>query len=363
MRPGWKTVGASGGLGGRPVPNDPKTRLFLGGGGGSGDDYMGKSGEGGSGGGLIFIDADRITGSGTIRADGDAGGTASGNGSGGGGGGAGGTVILAAENGIDGVSVSASGGGGSQDGTSANASGPGGPGGGGGFIGRHPGVQVPAASTAGRAALRHRAPWSPSRPTAPARAQQACGSTPQLALWRRAVLLGGRSLRHLDRFASPGNGRRSADAHVTVQNQGPSYTGNVLLRLTLPPLVRLSTPSPRLYLPAQWAEVLCRLSNLPVGTAPAIAITVQPAQGRHDDLRRHRIGPSTDTVPENNQANLTVMNTLPLYARPAGGGTGCAAIPVGGGRPQVALWLSWRLFWRPLRRRRRRQGQGRQPVA
>ena len=51
---------------GASVPNDPAARLFLGGGGGSGDDYKSQSGVGGRGGGLIFIDATAISGTGMI---------------------------------------------------------------------------------------------------------------------------------------------------------------------------------------------------------------------------------------------------------------------------------------------------------
>ncbi len=351
-----------GGLGGRPVPNDPKARLFLGGGGGSGDDYRAMSGEGGSGGGLIFIDADRISGSGSILADGDSGGTASGNSSGGGGGGAGGTVILAAENGIDGVSVSASGGsGGSQDGTSANASGPGG-GGGGGFISTPPGVQVPRSvdgglggttassamlafpangATAGAAGLRLDTAVGPY------------GGAPYCSVADLSVTL----------TASPAqaSGVDPLLLTLTVQNLGPSYTGNVLLRLTLPPLVRyIDTQSPGFTCQPSGQEVLCRLSNLPVGTAPAVVVTLQPAQGESAMTFGATVSaPSTDTVPDNNQATLTVMNAMPLYARPAGGGFSCATIPGGqGGATAGGFFALLAPLLSVLFGRRRRRAQG-----
>lgn len=48
---GWGQDGRRerGGLGGCPLPNDENSRLFLGGGGGSGDDYGSQSGMGGRG--------------------------------------------------------------------------------------------------------------------------------------------------------------------------------------------------------------------------------------------------------------------------------------------------------------------------
>ncbi|MCX7626557.1 MAG: hypothetical protein N2Z21_10185, partial [Candidatus Sumerlaeaceae bacterium] len=80
-----------GGLGGRPVPNNPASRLFFGGGGGAGDGDDSVAGRGGNGGGLVFIMAGRIEGSGQILSNGEAGGwsgeAAITDGAGGGGGG------------------------------------------------------------------------------------------------------------------------------------------------------------------------------------------------------------------------------------------------------------------------------------
>lgn len=129
-----------GGLGGHPVDNDPRTRLFAGGGGGAGDGNNGHAARGGNGGGIVLLIADSITGSGQIRANGEAGessnstlgGSASGDAPGGGGGG--GTVILHGTT-ISGVSVQARGGvGGNQIISNGNeCEGPGG-GGGGGYV-------------------------------------------------------------------------------------------------------------------------------------------------------------------------------------------------------------------------------------
>jgi hypothetical protein len=319
-----------GGLGGRPVPNDPKSRVYLGGGGGAGDDFMSASGAGGNGGGLIFIDADRITGSGTIVADGEDGLSAAGNSSGGGGGGAGGTVILAAIKGVDGVTVTANGGsGGGQSGATANASGPGG-GGGGGYISTGPGLQVVrtvAGGAAGTTASSAMAafPVNGASEGAPGSITDTAvgpyGGAPYCSVADLSVSM----------TASPtqASGIDPLKLTLTVQNLGPSYTGNVLLRLTLPPLVRfLDVVAPDWTCQGSAQEVLCRLASLPVGPVGAVVVTVQPAQGEAAMTFDATVtAPSTDTAPDNNRAVLTVTNTLPLYARPAGGGFSCAAAP------------------------------------
>lgn len=123
-----------GGLGGRPVNNDPSSKLFLGGGGGAGDGNNNAANDGANGGGLIFLLADKVTGSGNIQASGaDAEPTKSGHNDGPGGGGGGGTIVIKA-NQVSGVTLYADGGnGGNQLITNNESEGPGG-GGGGGFI-------------------------------------------------------------------------------------------------------------------------------------------------------------------------------------------------------------------------------------
>jgi uncharacterized repeat protein (TIGR01451 family)/uncharacterized protein (TIGR03382 family) len=123
-----------GGFGGRPVPNDPGTRLFLGGGGGAGDSNNGTGGTGGRGGGLVWVVADAVSGTGRITANGQNGVDTTGAGNDApGGGGAGGTVVVAARA-LSGVIIDANGGrGGIQNIATNEAEGPGG-GGGGGFI-------------------------------------------------------------------------------------------------------------------------------------------------------------------------------------------------------------------------------------
>jgi len=347
-----------GGLGGRPVPNDPTARVFLGGGGGAGDDYMDQSGAGGRGGGLIFIDADQITGSGTIIADGEAGGAARSNSSGAGGGGGGGSVILASVRGIDGISIRATGGdGGLQAGATSSASGPGG-GGGGGYISTAPGVQATRSAAGGLGGTTESAamvafPANGASDGAPGIvADTAVGpyaGAPFCAVADLSVAL----------TASPSqaSGLDPLTLRVAVQNLGPSYTGNVLVRLTLPKLVRyIDTSTQDFACQPSGQEVLCRLANLPVGSAPAIDVIVQPAQGESTMTFEATVSaPSSDLVPDNNRATLSVSNPMPVYARPAGGGLSCAAArggdsAIGTGGVLLAAWALWR------RRRRGTQG-------
>ena len=104
------------GQGGYPLSNSGGTKLFMGGGGGAGHLNSGTlSTGGGAGGGIVFLIADELVSNGNfIRADGTAGGAAVGDGASGGG--AGGTVVLAINQYLDAVQVSAAGGnGGTED--------------------------------------------------------------------------------------------------------------------------------------------------------------------------------------------------------------------------------------------------------
>lgn len=139
-----------GGRGGRPL--DYSTgRLFLGGGGGAGDQDNGFGGVGGAGGGLIYLlGYGTVSGTGSIVSNGDNGvqatGTPANNSSfagqdGAGGGGAGGTIILNSTGTLSGVTLNANGGNGGNQNivkgsfvfTVNGAEGPGG-GGSGGYI-------------------------------------------------------------------------------------------------------------------------------------------------------------------------------------------------------------------------------------
>lgn len=127
-----------GGLGGRPLANNPSTtgdtRLFFGGGGGAGDGNNGAASAGANGGGLVYVIATAVAGSGNLQANGAAATpTVPGHNDGPGGGGGGGSVVLVAP-GAGALSFAASGGqGGNQLITVVESEGPGG-GGGGGFI-------------------------------------------------------------------------------------------------------------------------------------------------------------------------------------------------------------------------------------
>ncbi|MBM7114307.1 tandem-95 repeat protein [Archangium primigenium] len=131
---------AHGGLGGRPLPNDPAVRVFLGGGGGAGDANDNAGGAGGRGGGLVWLAALQVTGSGSIVANGQDGASTTGSHNDApGGGGAGGSVVVAVDS-LEGIVISANGGrGGTQLITTPEAEGPGG-GGGGGYIATSGGV-------------------------------------------------------------------------------------------------------------------------------------------------------------------------------------------------------------------------------
>lgn len=132
-----------GGLGGRPLDGiDPQERLFVGGGGGAGDRSGAitaqTTGRGGAGGGLVYVVAASIQGSGSLAAHGEPGESTwiSDANQGAGGGGAGGSVVTRAVH-WQGLQMTAQGGvGGNQTATSPasiEADGPGG-GGGGGYI-------------------------------------------------------------------------------------------------------------------------------------------------------------------------------------------------------------------------------------
>jgi uncharacterized repeat protein (TIGR01451 family) len=143
LAPGSGTWGGNsrrerGGFGGRPLANNASiaanTRLFLGGGGGAGDSNNGAGSAGARGGGLVFVVAGTVSGSGQIVADGaTATNSVPGHNDAPGGGGAGGSIVVSAVS-ASGVALLARGGnGGNQLITNAESEGPGG-GGGGGYI-------------------------------------------------------------------------------------------------------------------------------------------------------------------------------------------------------------------------------------
>ncbi len=118
-----------GGLGGAPLLYVPLHGLLMGGGGAAGDDNNGVPlPSGGAGGGVVFVRARSMSGSGTIAARGATGLQAPGN-DGSGGGGAGGGIVIVAETSLNGVVLRAEGGPG------GSLTGAGGGGGSGGVVG------------------------------------------------------------------------------------------------------------------------------------------------------------------------------------------------------------------------------------
>jgi len=138
----WQSNGATGGFGGAPFYNSPG-RVVAGGGGGAGarNNSSGIASSGAAGGGIVLIRAGRLTGTGTITANGAAAFNTTANDGGGGGGAGGSIVILAHGGGLGGLTLQATGGrGGNAWSTQAPGAtypgerhGPGG-GGGGGYI-------------------------------------------------------------------------------------------------------------------------------------------------------------------------------------------------------------------------------------
>ena len=118
-----------GGLGGGALSFSALTRLALGGGGGAGHSTGGPGSNGGRGGGIVFIRASRMIGSGMVAANGQSA-SSGGIDDGAGGGGAGGTIYLRfSDGGVVCNSVTANGGDGGS--SAAGGRGPGGGGGGG----------------------------------------------------------------------------------------------------------------------------------------------------------------------------------------------------------------------------------------
>lgn len=331
-----------GGLGGRPVPNDPTARLFLGGGGGGGDDYLSTSGAGGSGGGLVFIDARSVSGSGKIAANGQNGQSATTTSSGAGGGGGGGTIVVAASTSIDGITVLANGAdGGNQTGVTATAAGPGG-GGGGGYISisqsqtvvpvANPGLGGTTTSTdmtkfprngatdggQGQVILSALGPYAGAPYCSIADLAITMTATPQTA-------------HEIDPF----------QLALAVENLGPGISGNAEVALDIAPGVKIQNIDAQNWSCRQSTkQLICKLSTLAVGDAPVITVTLTPSLGQMSMPFTATVSaPTTDLAMDNNTASLTVDNPAPLVARPAGGGFGCT---VQGSTPTATgsgLWM------------------------
>ncbi len=331
-----------GGLGGRPVPNDPTSRLFLGGGGGGGDDYQGTAGVGGVGGGLVFIDARSLTGSGKIAASGSRGAAATATSSGAGGGGGGGTIVVATSTGVDGVTVIANGAdGGNQTAATTAAAGPGG-GGGGGYVTLAPSATVTTQVNGGVGGTTASTdmvafPRNGASDGAPGQIVQT-----QLGPYAGAPYCSIADL-SLTMSATPTQAHEidpfQIDIHVT--NNGPGLSGNVQMALDLPSGVRVQNIAAQNWSCRQTTkQLICKLATLQIGPAPVISLTLVPALGQTTlPFAAAVSAPTTDPNADNDKASLTLDNASPLFARPAGGGFGCSTTP-GSSVPGVqGLWL------------------------
>lgn len=328
-----------GGLGGRPVPNDPRARLFLGGGGGSGDDYLSTSGAGGAGGGLIYLLAERVSGSGVLLANGSKGGSTTATvQAGAGGGGAGGTVIVAADS-MQGVRVQATGGiGGTQGYKSPPAAGPGG-GGGGGYVALPPSTNVSVTVSGGKSGTSL--------------------SDSMIAFQQNGATDGGAGVREVldTTMSSPPGFCSDTDLAVTlstepqegqsevvkvfakVENRGPGAVVAATLLFELPADVEVvATESERFTCTPDARGQSCRISGLPAGSADSLTLSLRPAFGALAVSGLATLSAELeDPVPENNSGVFVIE--LGTSVRGTGGGLGCAVSSQSGGRNGV-----WFLF-------------------
>lgn len=330
-----------GGLGGRPVPNDPTARLFLGGGGGAGDDYQSTSGVGGAGGGLVFVDARTITGSGKISANGNKGLPATTSGSGAGGGGGGGSIVIATSTSIDGVTLVANGAdGGSQTAATAAAAGPGG-GGGGGYVTLSPSTTVTTQANGGSGGT-----TASTDMLAFPRNGASDGSLGQIVQTQLGPYAGAPYCSIADlsltMSATPSVAHEIDPFQlvVNVQNLGPGLSGNVQVAIDLPTGIKVQNIDAQNWSCRQTTrQMICKLATLPITQAPQIALTLIPALGATSLAFSATVSaPTTDPNLDNNSASVTMDNPAPLVARPAGGGFGCTMTTGTAGTSSTALW-------------------------
>lgn len=341
-----------GGLGGRPVANDPKQSLFFGGGGGGGDNYQSAGGAGGSGGGLVLLIAGEIAGTGFVRADGAIGGSIPDKIGGGGGGGGGGTIVIVGEA-VGGVSLSASGGsGGSVQVSALDASGPGG-GGGGGFIATPPG------SSATRSADGARYGVSTAGPMQAFPANGATAGKEGQVVTLDAVPFGGIPFCttadlaiDLSGSGSPAARRNPSPYKITVTNLGPSRSSEVEVTLKLPATAEILAVDPQGWTcTIEDSHLHCSGRDLRAGEVGEITLTARPplsaTAGLGTALVRAR---SVDPNASNNTDDDSLDITEPLSAHALGGGLACG---LSGGTPPAAAHGSGLLLLLLLLTRRR----------
>ena len=316
-----------GGLGGRPVPNDPQSRLFLGGGGGAGDDFQSKSGRGGQGGGLVFLAANGLSGHGRIAANGEDGGPAESTTGGGGGGGAGGTLLIGGGD-VFAVTLEAHGGaGGSQPSTGTQAAGPGG-GGGGGYI------AVPAASVvtrhveggAGGTTASSDMVKFPRNGASDGAPGQSDGVTS--GEFGTSQFCGGADL-SVAIVATPAQAQAldPVTLQIAVQNHGPSPAADAQVHLQVAPGTTLTQKQP-----GDWdctiagEELLCKRTLLTASETSSFQVSLTPPLSASDIPITARVTADTpDLDTSNNTAVLSLGNTTPVVEKIVGGGVSCSA--------------------------------------
>lgn len=348
-----------GGLGGRPLKNDPKEAIYLGGGGGGGDNFMSAGGGGGNGGGLIFLIASAIAGTGSIKADGNAGLSTSDLIGGAGGGGGGGSVILAAES-AAGISVSASGGsGGAQDLSGIDAAGPGG-GGGGGFVATPDPTGLILRVDPGMPGITRSGPMQVFPPNG-----ATAGSSGTLQVLAQVPFGGAPFCTSADlevavtSNAPETTGRDPVTYDIAVTNRGPSQAEDPTLRFTLAPTSEtIAVTAPDWTCSQSGTQVECSRHHLKLGEMSTIRVQARPPLGRSAGLSTARISSgSVDPNQSNDIADVSVDIKDPLTATAQGGGLSCgvatsARVPPGDAwGPALFLTLLGLLL-----RRRRAEG-------
>ena len=349
-----------GGLGGRPVPNDAQKRLFFGGGGGAGDDFMDKAGRGGRGGGLLFLVAETIGGSGRLVANGEDGAPGETTLSGGGGGGGGGTALVSATA-LSGVSIEARGGrGGSQASTGAQAGGPGG-GGGGGFIATPAGAQITRSAdggTGGTNASSDLLAFPRNGASNGAGGQVSDGAGGELGTGQACggadLSMSVTSTPAQDQGQGQGQGQRSFTLRVDIQNRGPSPAAEPSFTLRVPAGGTLAQLQP-----GPWActvgaaadQITCTLSTLPAGETSTVLVSLTPSVDVSTVAVTGEIhADSVDPDGSNDTAMLSVQIDGAVLS---GGGLGCAVTGGGAARSGAgALFLALGLLGAALWRRR-----------
>lgn len=346
-----------GGLGGRGVPNDPRSRVYLGGGGGAGDNYLSAGGAGAPGGGLVLLIAGSVVGNGTISADGGKSGDLPDFTSGAGGGGGGGTVVVAAGE-LGPLTLSAVGGGGGSirpQPTVNSAAGPGG-GGGGGFVALPQNRSTSVVATViGGSAGTSSSPALAAFPQNGATAGAAgVVTTLDNKIYGGLPFCSGADL-GVTLKASPTTttGRSPTSYVLTVTNQGPSAATNLAVSLRLPDSAEIEQAQGDGWTcTTSAASVVCQRPSLLATASVSLTVTALPPLSVTAALATAQVSASSvDANLADNLAESSLDITEPRYPRALGGGLSCQL----GSRPTPG-WAAWAaLLTVPLLLARRRR--------